>query len=83
MKLMKIIVRKVDKKGSLNSMYVHFDRCREEVCLIPGQGCIQCIIKGGREGIIDLTGPYRYCETCDDIKCHISEVDTRGHKDMA
>ena len=35
---------------------------------------------GGR--VIDLTEPYQYCETCDDIKYHIHKEETSGHKEL-
>ena len=79
---MKAIVRKVDVRESLDSLYAHCKQCREEVHLMSGQGCIQSTMEDWRKRIIDCTGPYRYCETCDDIKYHVVEEETSAHNEL-
>ena len=81
-KIMKAVVRKIGAKEVLDSLYVHSKRCREEVCFILGHGCVQCATKDESKKAIDLIDPYRYCETCDDIKYYIGVVETSGHKEL-
>ena len=76
---MKAIVRKVDEKEALDSLHAHC-KCGGSMLHIWTE-CMQCIIKDRRKRIIDLTGPYMYCETCDDIQYHGVE-EAGGYKEL-
>ena len=73
--IIKSIVRKIDMKEGLGSQYAHFSDVGSQCT--SGQKSIQCAIAYLSRRVMDLTGFYRYCEICDDIKYHVDEETNR------
>ena len=79
---MKAIIKRMHERETFSTSHGQCDQCMKQVCVIPGQGCMLCAIYDGRRGFINLTSPYRYFKTCNDVKYPLTEKGTGEHKEL-
>ena len=49
-------------------------------CILPNQGCIEYEVQSRKEGKIDESSVYWYCDLCDGIKHYVTLEQARGRR---
>ena len=67
-----------EKAGPNYLLYAKCSKCDTMVCVLPSEGCVECIVKAGREWKIDESSTYQYCDLCDGIKYYVTLKQAKG-----